>query len=173
MSEKSSISLANLQAEINKLNFEILKYKRELRELEIEISNYVQREKLLLEEIEFLEKSLNEVGISRKTVIQAESVSDLLLPKLNLGTGLDRSGKGLECVWSDFVGLFTDKIFLEKDEPDTILYRDEEEKCYRTPNGHTKFLWPVYEEDLKRIGVIHFRQLSDSEIKEIEKLYSL
>lgn len=178
MGKEETLTVLNLQAECDRLNKKILFLEKENREQRKELSDYAKREEQLLGEIETLESELREITREQRpkyTPTQpVESVEDFLHPKVDTGTGLNRVGKkGFEEKWEDFMYAYTDEIFIENNTPDLLLYRDEAEKCYVSPSGHTRLPFPILQEDLERLNILSIRPLTNQEIDEIIDEYQL
>lgn len=179
MNKEETLSMMNLQAEIDRLNKRTFFLEKENRELRKELSDYSKREKQLLKDIDSLEFELSEMerkalSSSSKYIKPAESVDEFLNPKVDTGTGLNRVGKqGLEEEWEDFMYAYTDEIFVESDKPDTLFYRDDAEHCYVTPTGNTRLPFPILQEDINRCNIIKIRPLTEEEMKEVCEEYCL
>lgn len=178
MGKEDTLSVLNIQAENDRLNKRILFLERENREQRKELSDYVRREKELLEEIDRLEGELDEVTFEERPKYKpekpAESVDDFLLPKVDTGTGLNRVGKkGFEEKWKDFMYAYTDEIFIEADQPDVLFYRDSADNCFVTPTGNTRLPFPILQEDLDRYNILKVRPLTCEEMEEVCKEFDL
>ena len=176
MGKEETLTVLNLQAENDRLTKRIFFLERENRELNKEISEFSEREKQLLQEINSLEFELEEANRGKLPKIfqqPSETVEDFLSPKVNTGTGLDRSGKGLEEYWEDFMYAYTDEIFIDSDKPDVLFYKDESDKCYTTPTGGTRLPFPILKEDLERYNILKVRPLTEEELTEVCKEYNL
>lgn len=176
MGKEDTLTILNLQAEIDRLNKKILFLERTNREQSRELNDYALRENQLLEEINSL-SALIESDTRDKRFINSQpaaDVEDFLHPKVDTGTGLNRvDTSGFETEWEDFMYAYTDEIFVQADSPDTLLFRDDIEKCYLTPTGKTRLPFPILQEDLERLNIIKIRPLTDDELKQVEKDYEL
>lgn len=178
MGKEETLSLLNYQAEIDRLNKKIYFLEKENRELKAEISDFEEREKQLLSEINSLEEERNDLLVQLRPKIKPENkaltANEFLFPKVTTGTGIDRSNRtGFEDNWKDFMYAYTDEIFIENNTPDLLLYRDETEKCYVSPSGHTRLPFPILQEDLERLNILSIRPLTNQEIDEIIDEYQL
>lgn len=174
-SKEATITVMNLQAEIDRLKKDSFFKDKKIRELEREINDYVKREKELMDEISSMELEITTLSTSSpKPVIEAKSVEEFLNPKLSTGTGMVRTGvTGFENSWEDFMYAYSDQIFIDADTPDTLLFRDDSERCYVTPTGNTRLPFPILPEDLERLNFLKVRPLTEKEIKSVCDEYNL
>lgn len=178
MSKENVLSILNIQAENDRLNKRILFLERENREQRKELTDYVRRERELLEEIERLESKIDKISYEGRPKyrprVSAENIDDFILPKINIGTGLNRVGKiGYEEEWEDFMYAYTDEIFIDSDNPDVLFFRDNAEKCFITPTGNTRLPFPIFKEDLDRYNIIKVRPLTREEMDMVCKEFDL
>ena len=92
MGKEDTLTILNLQAEIDRLNKKILFLERTNREQSRELNDYALRENQLLEEINRL-SALIESDTRDKRFINSQpaaDVEDFLHPKVDTGTGLNR-----------------------------------------------------------------------------------
>lgn len=68
---------------------------------------------------------------------------------------------------------YTDDIFVEADTPDILLYRDDEERCYKSMTGRTCLPFPVKQSDLDFYNLVKVRPVTPPELEKICKDYEL
>ena len=171
MGKEETLRLLNFQSEIDRLNKKIYFLEKENRELRREVTDYSKREEELLQEISSLTSEIEELtrkSLPKLSQKEAVSAEDFLLPKVSTGTGLDRSKSGFEKEWKDFMYAYTDELFIETEQPDMILYKDETDYCYKSSTGGTRLPFPILKEDLKRLNILKVRPMTKNEIKELE-----
>ena len=170
----NELTILNLQAEIDRLQKSSFFKDKKIRELEREINDYVRRESELMEELSSMELELSALKTSSPKTEEASSIEEFLNPKLSTGTGVSRVGvKGLEEAWEELMYAYSDQIFVDADDPDTLLYRDESEQCYRTVTGNTRLPFPILQQDLERLNFIKIRPLTEKEIEDVYKNLNL
>lgn len=160
--------IITLEAEIDRLKKEILFKDRHIRELEREINDYIVREKHLMREID--ELSEGEAPDDRRQKLhlspQTSSLEDYVNPKLPTASPVTQTGStGLEEEWEDFMYAYTDDIFVEADTPDVLLYRDDDEHCYKSATGRTQLMFPVKQSDLDFYNIIKIRPVTEEELE--------
>ena len=168
--------IITLEAEIDRLKKEILFKDRHIRELEREINDYVVREKHLMKEIDDLTPEDTPGGRPQKLHLspQTGSLEEFLNPKLPTTSPLKNDGSnGLEEEWEDFMYAYTDDIFVEANTPDVLLYRDDEEQCYKSITGRTCLQFPIKQSDLDFFNFVKVRPVTSAELKQICKDYEL
>lgn len=163
----------NSEETIEKLQRRILFLERENRQLQGEVNDYVLREKELMDNISELE---GELSAARAQVVRYRNVrlqtphdkEEFLSPYLP-DTFQKGEGVGYEEEWSDFMYAYTDELFIESDEPDLLLYRDEREKCFRSESGSTRLHYPISKADLDGYNILKIRPLTSEEEEELAK----
>ena len=68
---------------------------------------------------------------------------------------------------------YTDDIFVEANTPDVLLYRDDEEQCYKSITGRTCLQFPIKQSDLDFFNFVKVRPVTSAELKQICKDYEL
>ena len=168
------MTIVTLKTEIDRLEQKNHFLERQVRELKLDIQAHEKREKELLEEIERLEAEQAYIKPYKSPFNGApETVEDFLLPKLETGSGVNKTGVGLEEKWKDIMYAYTDEVFVSVNTPDLLLFRDDTEHCYRSPSNRTRLMFPIQNDDLLKFNIIKVRPATEEEITNIIKEYDL
>lgn len=168
------MTIVTLKTEIDRLEQKNHFLERQVKELKLDMQAYEKREKELLEEIERLEAEQAYTKPYKSSSNDApKTVEDFLLPKLKTGSGVNKTGVGLEEKWEDIMYAYTDEVFVSADTPDLLLFRDDAEHCYRSPSNRTRLIFPIQNDDLLRFNILGVRPATEEEIANIIKEYDL
>ena len=167
------MTIVTLKTEIDRLEQKNHFLERQVKELKLDMQAYEKREKELLEEIERLEAEQAYTKPYKSSNDTPETVEDFLLPKLKTGSGVDKTGVGLEEKWEDIMYAYTDEVFVSADTPDLLLFRDDTDHCYRSPSNRTRLIFPIQNDDLLRLNILKVRPATEKEINDIIKEYDL
>lgn len=156
-----------MSSQVEELQRKILFQDREIRRLNEELNDRTLRENELISEITRLQDELDYFRKESKqqerlVQIKADTLEEFLDPSLpnTFATG---EGTGLEEEWEDFMYAYTDELFIEDDEPDLLLFRDDREKCYRSETGNTRLYFPISKAELKILNILKIRPLTPEE----------
>ncbi len=168
------MTIVTLKTEIDRLEQKNHFLERQVKELKLDIQAYEKREKELLEEIERLEAEQAYTKPYKSSSNGApETVEEFLHPKLETGSGVNKTGVGLEEKWEDIMYAYTDEVFVSAGTPDLLLFRDDAEHCYRSPSNRTRLIFPIQNDDLLRFNILGVRPATEEEIANIIKEYDL
>lgn len=173
MDTKQQMLILQLESEIDSLKKKLFFSEKKVRELEREIADYTIREKQLLEELDEYETkypSISPVGglnTQGGTNISAEDFHSLFDAKTK------PIKEGMEKDWGELMYAYTDQIFVDADQPDLLLYRDDSGRCYSTPTGNTHIYFPITQKTLDRANIIKVRPLTDEETQLIIEEFNL
>lgn len=173
--DQSTQIIHSLEAEHDRLNRKILFLERENRSLRKEVEEAQNREVSLLDEITRLEAELEtrpERTLPRPAMAPAGSLEEFLNPTVGDGRG-DRPAVGIEASWEPLMVAFTDEIFREANQPDLVLYLDEDRRAYVSPSGQIVLKCPITPEDLEKYNILEARRPTASETESIVKKYNL
>lgn len=156
-----------MSSQVEELQRKILFQDREIRRLNEELNDRTLRENELISEITRLQDELDYFRKESKqqgrlVQIKADTLEEFLDPSLP-NTFTTGEGMGLEEEWEDFMYAYTDELFIEDDEPDLLLFRDDREKCYRSETGNTRLYFPISKAELKILNILKIRPLTPEE----------
>ena len=168
-------NLQSLKAENDRLERKLYFKEREVKDLQMELDNA----STLIDEL-----TTKNAELQRLLADQQSSTLQAPTKRLTgddfrriLGSSpiqnTNHSCGGLETEWSPVMMVFSDAIFWEQNSPDIVLYRDDDDCCYRTMDGDIRLGFPIMEKDLLELGWDHYRPIDESEMEEVIRTYKL
>lgn len=174
---RTQSSAAN-EVEVWQLRQRISILEKELRERDIELNSYMERERELCARIRSLEEEIEtltprtDTGIPRKYTRPAASLNDLLYPRIGEEAVRPVDEPPVDAAWDDVMVAVMDELYPDGSPVWTVLYRDDS-GTWRTPTESMRFTSPVTVSDLRKAGIDAVRQPTEADLEEIQRRFRI
>lgn len=151
---------------------------KELRERDIELNSYMERERELYARIRSLEEEIedliprNKIGTPRKYARPAASLNDLLYPRIGNMAARPVDEPPVDAAWDDVMVAVMDELYPDGSPVWTVLYRDNS-GAWCTPTESMRFTSPVRAIDLREAGIDTVRQPTEADLEEIQRRFRI
>ena len=167
--------IEKLKQENEKLSRRNYALTREVNELKGSLSESEARVSELLTENDELQAKIDalKIKLTPSPILKTNpSIREFLSPKIN-GWGESLEESGLEVDWDYVMMAFTDKIFVDADQPDLPLYYDEGRRGFCSFQGTAFLKFPITSKKLEEIGVIKVRKPTEMELKTLQRNFKI